>query len=134
MAIINYTPHAISFYNINDTTPDGHGCLRLNDGAEPSMILPSAGVLRATVESVATGMVDGIPVYQNSYGQPVMSDGSPVNLNADDTYIVSALAAAALNAAADSNGTERPTNIFVPNGTVRNAACQIVGCTSLARV
>lgn len=134
MAIINLTPHEISFFNLNDTTPDGRGCLSLNDGAEPSMVLPSAGVLRATVESVETGEVDGIPVYQNTYGIPVMSDGSPINLNPDDTYIVSALAAAALNAAADADGTDRPNNVFVPNGTVRNAAGQIVGCTSLARV
>lgn len=134
MAIINLTPHTISFFNLNDTTPDGRGCLRLNEGAEPTLVLPSAGVLRATVESVATGEVDGIPVYQNTYGIPVMADGSPVNLNADDTYIVSALAAAALNAVADISGTDRPANVFVPNGTVRNAACQVVGCTSLARV
>jgi len=134
MAIINLTPHTISFYSLNDTTPDGRGCLTLNEGAEPLMVLPSAGVLRATVESIHSGEVDGIPVYRNSYGRPVMADGSYINLNTDDTYIVSALAAAALNAAANADGTDRPNNVFVPNGTVRNAAGQVVGCTSLTRV
>lgn len=132
--LINLTPHTINIYRIEDTTADNRGCLILNEGAEPSMVLPSAGVLRATVESIHSGEVDGIPVYRNSYGRPVMSDGSYVTLNADDTYIVSALAAASLNAAADADGTDRPTNALVLNGTVRNAAGQIVGCTSLARV
>lgn len=64
MTILNFTPHNLNFFAPDSVTFDPS--MRKNvakEGAEPSHVIPSSGMLSAKIETVADGDINGIPVF-----------------------------------------------------------------------
>jgi len=62
--ILNFTPHSLNFFAPDSVTFDAS--MRKNvakEGAEPSHVIPSSGMLSAKIETVADGDINGIPVF-----------------------------------------------------------------------
>ena len=109
MEIINLTPHKI---NIVD-----------NDG-KLIKVFESKGEARAEQKDVEIGMLEGIPIIETSYGEPI-------NLPEYDQgtyYIVSAITAKA----AYLSG-RKTRDLLLTAKTVRNSDGQIIGCQALAK-
>lgn len=123
-AIINLTPHSVTMYSTDDCTEVTKGSytsLILKEGAQPLVTYPSQGVARTTSVKEQVDVVNGIPVYSTSYGEP---EGLPEP--APNTYfIVSALTAQA--------APERK-DLLIIDGAVRDAEGRICGCTAFGRV
>ncbi len=109
MEIINLTPHKI---NIMD-----------NDG-KLIKVFESKGKARAAQKDVEIGMLEGIPIIETEFGEPV---GLP-EYNPETYYIVSALTAKA----ADLSG-RNTQDLLLTAKTVRNGDGQIIGCQALAK-
>ena len=108
--IINLTPHTI---NIMDS-----------DGNEVSKF-ESMGIARADSFETIVSELNGIPVVEMSYGNPI---GLPDP--ADDTaYIVSMLT---IQAAIQVGRTT--SDLYTTADLVRNDKGQIIGCRKLSRV
>lgn len=122
--LINMTPHTITVYATNDCTEVTKGSYKslvLKEGAEPTMILPSEGVARASSSKELLYTIDSIPIYKTVYGSP---EGLPEP--APNTYIiVSALTA--------QSAPERK-DLLIIDGAVRDAEGRIVGCTAFGRI
>ncbi len=107
MNIINLTPHEV---------------VVVNSDREVIRRFPASGSLaRVTTSTEVVGDIDDIPITKTSfsevYGLPEAEEGT--------VYIVSLAVA--------QRATGR-TDLFVPNGSVRDEQGRIIGCTSLARV
>lgn len=109
MEIINLTPHKI---NIMD-----------NDG-KLIKVFESKGEARAAQKDVEIGTLEGIPIIETEFGEPV---GLP-EYNPETYYIVSALTAKA--ASLSGRNTQ---DLLLTGKTVRNGDGQIIGCQALAR-
>lgn len=109
MEIINLTPHKI---NIVD-----------NDG-KLIKVFESEGVARAAQKNVEIGMLEGIPIIETKFGEPV----DLPEYNQGTYYIVSALTA---KAASLSGRNTR--DLLLTGKTVRNSDGQIIGCQALAK-
>lgn len=126
--LINLTPHTISLFNLKDCTEVQTGSyksLNLNEGAVPLATYPSMGVARATASKAVVDHLEiggqEVAVNATSYGEP---EGLPEPQ--PGTYlIVSALTA---QAAKDRH------DLLIVDGTVRDGAGRIVGCTAFGRV
>ncbi len=107
--IINLTPHEISI---------------VNEEGNVIKVFESAGVARAAQNDVQIGMLEGIPIIETTFGEPVdlpeYSQGT--------YYIVSALTA---KAASLSGRNTR--DLLLTGKTVRNSDGQIIGCQALAK-
>ena len=107
--IINLTPHEISI---------------VNEEGNVIKVFESAGVARAAQKDVEIGMLEGIPIIETTFGEPVdlpeYSQGT--------YYIVSAITAKA----ASSSG-RNTQDLFLTGKTVRNSDGQIIGCQALAK-
>lgn len=122
--IINLTPHNISVYSMDsceEITKGSYKSLVLKEGATPMMVLPSEGVARASAIKQTVDTINGIPVNATSYGEV---EGLPEEAK-DTFYVVSALTAQAAPSRRD---------LLIVDGTVRNDAGQIVGCTAFGRI
>jgi hypothetical protein len=122
--IVNLTPHAVTVYATDDVTEVTKGTytsLILKEGAQPLVTYPSQGVARAASVKEQVDVVNGIPVFATSYGEP---EELPT-AREDTFYIVSALTAQAAKGRKD---------LIIIDGAVRNAEGQIVGCTAFGRV
>ena len=107
--IFNLTPHRINI---------------VDEEGNVIKVFESAGVARATQKDVEIGMLEGIPIIETTFGEPVdlpeFSQGT--------YYIVSALTAKA--ASLSSRSTR---DLFLTGKTVRNSDGQIIGCQALAK-
>ena len=107
--IINLTPHKISI---------------VNEEGDVIKVFESAGVARAAQNDVQIGMLEGIPIIETTFGEPVdlpeYSQGT--------YYIVSALTAKAASLSGRST-----RDLFLTGKTVRNRDGQIIGCQALAK-
>lgn len=107
--IINLTPHEISI---------------VNEEGNVIKIFESAGVARAAQNDVQIGMLEGIPIIETTFGEPVdlpeYSQGT--------YYIVSALTAKAASLSGRST-----RDLLLTGKTVRNSDGQIIGCQALAK-
>lgn len=104
---INLTPHAI---NICD-----------HDGKTLRVIEPSGSVARISVETTPVGIIDGIQITKNVYGDIV---GLP-KPKEGRYYIVSSLVA---------QQVPNRDDVLVTNDAVRDDKGRIIGCKSLARI
>ena len=104
--MVNLTPHEINFYT-GDTMQ--------------FTLQPSGIVARASAQRVQIGTINGLPVYRVSYGQIT---GLP-KPEKDTIYIVSSIVAQAVPKRAD---------VYIVDGTVRDEAGKIIGCTGLAHI
>lgn len=108
--IINLTPHCINIYDV-----DGNEVMKFE----------SMGIARADSFETIVGELNGIPVVEMSYGNPI---GLPDP--ADDTaYIVSMLT---IQAAVQVGRTT--SDLYTTADLVRNDKGQIIGCRKLSRV
>ena len=107
MAIINLTPHAITFV-------DAEGNVKL-------VVEPSGKIARVKATTVVTGEFCGIPVTATEYGEiqnlPERAKGT--------VYVVSSLVAQRVPERED---------VFIPNESVRDSEGRIIGCRSLGHV
>ena len=108
MKIVNLTPHPLNFYK------NGQGILTIE----------SSGFVRATVTSTQTGVVNGFPISNLTFGQV---EGMP-EPKKDTIYIVSKITADALK----EQG--RMDDIFITDKAVRDQDGKIIGCEGLAQV
>ena len=123
-AIINLTPHSVTVYSTNDVTEVTKGSytsLILKEGAQPLVTYPSQGVARAASVKEQVDVVNGIPVYSTSYGEP---EGLPEKKEGV-FYLVSALTAQAAKGRKD---------LLLVDGAVRDGEGKIVGCTAFGRI
>jgi hypothetical protein len=109
MEIINLTPHKI---NIVD-----------NDG-KLIKVFESEGVARAAQKNVEIGTLEGIPIIETYFGEPV----DLPEYDQGTYYIVSAITA---KAAYLSGRNTR--DLLLTGKTVRNSDGQIIGCQALAK-
>ena len=126
--IINLTPHAIALYSVSDCTEVQSGSyksLQLNEGASPLATFPSQGVARASAVKAEVDQLgiagQVVAVNATTYGEP---EGLPEAVEGT-YYIVSALTA---QAARDRH------DLLIVDGTVRDGAGRICGCTAFGRV
>ena len=88
--ILNFTPHPINIFPQTDTFFDA--TIRknvVNQGAIPTINIPSSGILSAKITTVADGNINGIPVFVKKVtGCDPLPDG-------DSIVIASALFATA---------------------------------------
>lgn len=107
--IINLTPHKINI---------------VDEEGNVVKIFESSGVARAAQNDVQIGMLEGIPIIETKFGEPVdlpeYSQGT--------YYIVSALTAKA--ASLSGRNTQ---DLLLTGKTVRNSDGQIIGCQALAK-
>ena len=107
--IINLTPHEISI---------------VNEEGNVIKVFESAGVARAAQNDVQIGMLEGIPIIETTFGEPVdlpeYSQGT--------YYIVSALTAKAASLSGRST-----RDLLLTGKTVRNSDGQIISCQALAK-
>ena len=109
MTIINLTPHPINI---------------VDEEGNVIKVFESAGVARATQEDAEIGTLEGIPIIETEFGEPI---GLP-EYSQGTYYIVSAITA---KAASLSGRNTR--DLFLTGKTVRNSDGQIIGCQALAR-
>ena len=109
MEIINLTPHKI---NIVD-----------NDG-KLIKVFKSEGLARATQKDVEIGMLEGIPIIETHFGEPI----DLPEYDQGTYYIVSAITAKA--ASLSGRNTQ---DLLLTGKTVRNGDGQIIGCQALAK-
>ena len=105
MKLVNLTPHEVCFITEKETIT----------------VEPSGEVARVSCKTEQIGIVNGIPVTGNVYGEV---EGLPEQ-EANTLYIVSSLVAGRV--------PERD-DVCIPNEPVRNEKGQIVGCKSLGYV
>ena len=98
--IVNLTPHAVNI--VGGATYE-----------------PSGAVARVEETLTPVGQVEGIPLYEVSYGKV---EGLPQDTSPEVLYIVSAMVRAACPGR---------TNLASPGAPVRNSAGQVVGCRGL---
>lgn len=126
--IVNLTPHEISLFSISDCTEVQSGAyksLTLKEGAQPLAVFPSEGVARASAVKAEVDQLEiagqVVAVNATTYGTP---EGLPEPV--EGTYfVVSALTA---QAAKDRD------DLLIVDGTVRDCAGRICGCTAFGRV
>ena len=102
MEIVNLTPHAITVL-IGDKTVE----------------FPSMGIARAEQELVQTDSINGIPLFQITFGAPV----DLPEPQEDSYYVVSAITA---QSAQKAGGIT--SDLLLPAKLVRDESGQIVGC------
>jgi hypothetical protein len=107
--IINLTPHRINI---------------VDEEGNVVKIFESSGVARAAQNDVQIGMLEGIPIIETKFGEPV----DLPEYNQGTYYIVSALTA---KAASLSGRNTR--DLLLTGKTVRNSDGQIIGCQALAK-
>ena len=107
--IINLTPHRINI---------------VDEEGNVVKIFESSGVARAAQNDVQIGMLEGIPIIETKFGEPV----DLPEYNQGTYYIVSALTA---KTASLSGRNTR--DLLLTGKTVRNSDGQIIGCQALAK-
>lgn len=107
--IFNLTPHRINI---------------VDEEGNVVKIFESSGEARAAQNDVQIGMLEGIPIIETTFGEPVdlpeYSQGT--------YYIVSALTAKAASLSGRST-----RDLLLTGKTVRNSNGQIIGCQALAK-
>jgi hypothetical protein len=109
MTIINLTPHPINI---------------IDEEGNIIKVFESAGVARATQEDAEIGTLEGIPIIETEFGEPI---GLP-EYSQGTYYIVSAITAKAASLSGRST-----RDLLLTGKTVRNSDGQIIGCQALAR-
>lgn len=109
MTIINLTPHPINI---------------VDEEGNVIKVFESAGVARATQEDAEIGTLEGIPIIETEFGEPI---GLP-EYSQGTYYIVSAITAKAASLSGRST-----RDLLLTGKTVRNSDGQIIGCQALAR-
>lgn len=105
--IINCTPHAITFFDGNNSVL--------------ATVEPSGTIARAAQTRERVSKVNGIVVNQCSYGAVTgLPDPQPETI-----YLVSVLTAQACR---DRN------DVFITDDAVRNESGQIIGCRAIAHI
>lgn len=107
--IINLTPHRINI---------------VDEEGNVVKIFESSGVARAAQNDVQIGMLEGIPIIETKFGEPV----DLPEYNQGTYYIVSALTAKAASLSGRST-----RDLLLTGKTVRNSDGQIIGCQALAK-
>ena len=123
-AIVNLTPHSVTVYSLNDceeVTKGSYTSLILKEGAQPMVTYPSQGVARAACSKEQVDVINNIPVYATSYGEP---EGLPP-AKEGTFYLVSALTAQA---------APQRHDLLIIDGAVRDSEGRICGCTAFGRV
>ena len=109
MTIINLTPHKINI---------------VDEEGNVIKVFESKGVARAMQKDVEIGILEGIPIIETDFGDPI----DLPEYDKGTHYIVSALTAKA----ADLSG-RNTRDLFLTGKTVRNSDGQIIGCQALAK-
>lgn len=109
MTIINLTPHPINI---------------IDEEGNIIKVFESAGVARVTQEDAEIGTLEGIPIIETEFGEPI---GLP-EYSQGTYYIVSAITAKAASLSGRST-----RDLLLTGKTVRNSDGQIIGCQALAR-
>jgi len=104
--LVNLTPHTINV---------------MIEGKETVSIAPSGNQARVSTTTKVVGEVNGVEVRKVEFGTV---EGLP-EPQADTYYLVSRIVASAV---------PTRTDVLVPDGSVRNEAGQIIGCTGFALV
>lgn len=108
--IINLTPHTINIVSRNGITVD----------------IPSTGLARVKTSKLVCGIVNGITLYAESYGD---IEGLP-EPRENTIYVVSRPVAQAL---ADPRYTgEKRTDVYVPGELIRDEDGRPIGCKGLS--
>ena len=107
--IINLTPHPVNI---------------VNEEGNVIKVFESAGVARAAQKDVEIGRLEGIPIIETEFGEPI---GLP-EYSQGTYYIVSAITAKA--ASLSGRNTQ---DLLLTGKTVRNSDGQIIGCQALAK-
>jgi hypothetical protein len=101
--IVNLTPHEINI--------EGHP------------VIPSSGIARCTEVSILVDNINGIDIFEKSFGELVDLPAP----QKDTIFVVSIIAA---NAAKKAGRAD----CFVPGEQIRDESGRIIGCKNLARV
>ena len=109
MTVINLTPHKINI---------------VDEEGNVIKVFESKGVARATQKDVEIGTLEGIPIIETTFGEPV--DLPEYSLGT--CYIVSALTAKAASLSGRST-----RDLLLTGKTVRSSDGQIIGCQALAK-
>ncbi len=107
--IFNLTPHKINI---------------VDEEGNVIKVFESEGVARAAQNDVEIGMLEGIPIIETKFGEPV----DLPEYDKGTYYIVSAITA---KAASLSGRNTR--DLLLTGKTVRNSDGQIIGCQALAK-
>lgn len=133
--LLNFTGHDLNVYREEDCIVNDRNQLTVPNGMNPAFVLKPKGCIRAksiqkTVDFVK--VTDGLKLRVNevAYGEPY---GIPQDYNPDDEdnyYIVSVLAAKAMN----SKYGKTLNNLITVNNTVRDNKGSIIGCSGFSKV
>ena len=107
--IFNFTPHRINI---------------VDEEGNVIKVFESAGEARAAQKDVEIGRLEGIPIVETEFGEPI---GLP-EYSQGTYYIVSAITAKA--ASLSGRNTQ---DLLLTAKTVRNSSGQIIGCQALAK-
>lgn len=112
MKFVNLTPHSISIIRSHTASAE-----------KKRYIMPPSGqVARCEIHKKLCGYIEGIPVYQTSYGEV---QGLP-NAQEGAVYIVSTIVAEACK--------EQRDDLLVPFDFLRDEAGNIIGCQAFSKV
>ena len=109
VTIFNLTPHRINI---------------VDEEGNVIKVFESEGVARAAQDDVEIGTLEGIPIIETTFGEPI----DLPEYSHDTYYIVSALTAKA--ASLSGRNTQ---DLLLTAKTVRNSDGQIIGCQALAK-
>ena len=118
MEIVNMTPHTLNIKRADGTFLDVPAPTEAEIAANPDLLA------RCQEYRNAVAVVDGIELYETSYGAP-----SPLPPVREGTiFVVSSLYLSGLRAA----GLDRP-DVYVPGKGIRGVGGEMVGCIGLSR-
>lgn len=107
--IINLTPHRVNI---------------VDEEGNVVKTFESAGVARAAQKDVEIGTLEGIPIIETTFGEPI-----DLPEHSQGTYYI----VSALTAKAASLSGRNTRDLLLTAKTVRNGDGQIIGCQALAR-
>ena len=136
MNILNFTGHDINLFKEEDCVINERNQLMVPDRTyRPTAVIKPQGCIRAKTKQALIGALKINPQFDCKvnkiiYGEPmgIPNDYDPNSI--DTFYIVSVLAAKAMN----QKYGKKLTNLLIVNNSVRNLDGNVIGCTGFAHV
>lgn len=134
MNVLNFTGHDINLFKEEDCIINEKNQLMVPERTyRPTVVLKPQGCIRAKTKQTSIGTLQINPQFNCKinkiiYGEPLGIPNGYDPDNVETFYIVSVLAAKAMNQKYNKN----LTNLLVVNNPVRNLDGNIIGCTGFA--